>query len=112
MNIDREIAEKVMGYCERPVHGIGWWHQAEENRWFVAQYLWHPSTDIAQAFEVVEKLLKHPDNKMGCFHLEHLNEGNGWSVSCCYDLGEWKDWIHADTPAMAICLAALKAMEA
>ena len=106
MSIDREIAEKVMGYCERPVHGIGWWHQAEENRWSVAQYSWHPSTDIKQAFEVVEKmdengfeftLMKSKTNYRAMFvNQETRKSGNG---------------IHKN-PATAISLAALKAMEA
>jgi len=109
MNIDREIAEKVMGYCERPVHGIGWWHQAEENRWSVAQYSWHPSTDIKQSFEVVEKMRERGwllDKLTNICVRKHYWQASFWKAVV------WENtYGNADTPAMAVCLAALKAME-
>ncbi len=62
------------------------------------------STDISAAWEVVEKIRVGRD-----IHIESgLYEGEErWSVSTCYEVGEWKGWISADKPELAICRAAL-----
>jgi len=68
------------------------------------------SADIRAAWMVLEKLLSilpHED-----IHMEHWSDGesSGWRVSTCFEIGEWKEWVEADTLPMAICKAALKAM--
>lgn len=70
----------------------------------------HYSTDIAAAWQVIEKLFTLIQNQD--IHIEHLAvEGEGyWGVSTCYELGEWKDWVRAETAPLAICIAALKAI--
>ncbi len=71
------------------------------------------STDISAAWKVVEKLLTLLPNQD--FHIEHWRddgtETSGWQVSSCYELGEWKDWIRAETLPLAVCSAALKSIE-
>ena len=66
------------------------------------------STNIAATWSVVEKLLAILPNQD--FHLEHL-EHSGWAVGSCYNKeeGGWDDWTYAETPSLAICLAALQA---
>ncbi len=66
----------------------------------------HYSTDITAAWQVLEKLMSM--TKQQDIHLEHL-EGE-WGVSTCHELGEWKDWVRAETAALAICRAALQAL--
>jgi hypothetical protein len=121
MDIDKEIAEKVMEWkedCDPEPHHPHYYlgtdgkiiatikHRPYE--WFE----WHPSTDIKQAFEVVEKM-----REMGWeFYLEdpdRNNEKKGWYAEFLhhksYDRNYgWSD--DADTPAMAICKAALTAI--
>jgi hypothetical protein len=49
----------------------------------------HYSTDIAAAWQVVEKLLALVENQD--IHIEHLamgDEENSWGVSTCFELGE------------------------
>ena len=66
------------------------------------------STDIKEAWKVVEQLLRILPNED--VHMEHWNDGesSGWQVSTCFELGEWKGWVEAETLPHAICLAALK----
>src|SRR5574341_430621 len=63
----------------------------------------HYSTDIAAAWQVVEKLLTLVENQD--IHIEHLaiEDENYWGVSTCFELGEWKDWVRAETASLAIC---------
>jgi len=69
----------------------------------------HYSSDIKEAWKIVEKLLTLLPNQD--FHIEHWSDEthSGWQVSSCYELGEWKDWVRAETLPHAICLAALQA---
>jgi Phage ABA sandwich domain len=71
----------------------------------------HYSTDISEAWKVVEKLLIMLPNQD--FHIEHWADENsaGWQVSSCFELGNWKKWVKAKTLPHAICLAALKAVK-
>jgi len=68
------------------------------------------SSDIEAAWQVVEKLLSLLPNQD--FHIEHWADEDisNWQVSSCYQLGEWMDWVRAETLPHAICLAALKAI--
>ena len=102
MNIDREIAEKIMGWIDPdPVESNMWCDKSHFPT--SLKSMWHPSTDIKQAFEVVEK----------------MREKGSIFTLCDQDPGEKPEWdaqffsviATDDTPAMAICLAALKAVE-
>lgn len=59
---------------------------------------------------VVEKLIEILPQ--GDIHIEHL-DGEEWGISTCFDKNEggWDGWVYAETFPLAICLAALKAME-
>ena len=106
INIDREIAEKVMGYTVGKDFFVGHEAMLRQSSSTVRCDVWRPSTDIKQAFEVVEKmdgngfeftLMKSKTNYRAMFvNQETRKSGNG---------------IHKN-PATAISLAALKAMEA
>lgn len=64
-----------------------------------------PSTNIAHAFEVVEKMM---ERSFPSFELEYIQGGykNLWFAAFDEGLGQ-----EANTPAMAICLAALEAVK-
>jgi len=124
MNIDREIAEKIMKYVKRQggpyyiaissgmkeitCHGI-------KDVDAVLSW-WHPSTDIKQAFEVVEKMRKRGWLLNGLSALEEEENHKGWEACFEYYNKQTREatieFEEANTPAMAICLAALKAVEA
>jgi hypothetical protein len=69
------------------------------------------STDIAAAWQVVEKLIATtPQQDLHIKHWYHEeDESSGWQVSSCCEFGEWEDWVQAKTLPLAICLAALQA---
>ena len=110
--LDALVAQKVMGFVKSP--NCDWWDDANRvYRWiYIPQY----STEIAAAFEVVEKmklfdkyyLHKKP---LGQFHGQNGN----WAIKS-YEpdtggsLGEWGlfDYAEAPTAPHVICLAALK----
>lgn len=72
-----------------------------------AYQLWHfcplYSTDIAAAWRVVEKLIEPTIER----------HGSRWSVTCLREAPQDTRWIEvdADTAPLAICLAALKAVD-
>ena len=103
--LDRLVAEKVMGFVSEDYVPPGRWHCRPDGReeWF------QPSTNIAHAWEVVERL-----------------DAQGWDVvvinctGCHGEAGRWAAdivndehgaiGVHADTAPLAICLAALAAV--
>lgn len=96
MNAGREldalVAEKVMGY--------------EVNREGYTGYLPSFSTDIAAAWDVVEKLdLFSPGSG-----LYLVGSGNEWRVFHSLGEGETELWCDGVSALHAICLAALKAV--
>lgn len=103
-DIDREIAEKVMkwmlgGATVDPMSYPVWWDVANKK---IVDGLetWQPSKNIDQAFEVVEKML----NMNWEFVIIWLNKLGKWRAAFGENQGNDR------TPAMAICLAALKAL--
>jgi len=90
LELDKQVAKNVMGYGE--LHGTQTWKPF--------------SSDIASAWEVLEKLKSLCD---GDIHIECLNEQ--WAVSSCYREETWKDFVYADNAPLAICLAALQIVE-
>lgn len=113
-DLDALIAEKVMGYRMKPEH----------NEWdyFPIPILsWHPSADIAAAWQVVEKLCDRPGVEFMVKLMEPSAKklyGFRWyaavTVSDSCDQTEEFDRTYtafADTAPLAICLAALKAVE-
>jgi len=127
VNIDREIAEKVMGWTQKrgtheymfaPGHvwplNSEWWYESDNNVMRLVEY-WQPSTDIKQAFEVAEKM-----RELGFrFHL--WESKHSWVAMFLiiiqkpkgsYNYEKFYYDENADTPAMAICKAALAALKA
>jgi hypothetical protein len=127
MTIDRLIAAKVMGYeyqqdapegfyCLSVGNNQGWWRKDRSNPkdWVCEQCSWdfHPSTNIAQAFEVVDKMDDLGfefffNNKCGDEKQSELDcywQASFVTTTVCYQK-------EADNPANAICLAALEAVK-
>ena len=113
--IDRQIAEKVMGWT---LDDVSLW-QDESDRWThymqhpphaayrncVNKY-WRPSTNIAHAFELVEKM----KGLEWIFEIGTISLKAEWYAEFQKGI-EYPFGVHSDTPTMAICLAALKTLE-
>jgi hypothetical protein len=116
MDIDREVAERVMGWklydpSSQFADGLDHssWTMKDHKLWYKPRNEWRPSTNIAQAFKVVEKLAE-----LGWIGIE-IRRGcvsGKWEMTWSMNIpGLWRIGPQADTPAEAICLAALKAVE-
>lgn len=100
-DIDRRVAERVMGWklcsCMK-----GFTHQCDGYH----DYLWHPSIDIAQVFQVVERMVE-----LGWDFRVAMMQG----AQVYAEFGHYPDtndayYFRADTPALAIVKAALAAV--
>jgi hypothetical protein len=105
--IDRLIAEKVMGWEKDKKQTERW----DTSFGLLHEYDWEPSTDISDAWEVVEKMKEMGFNyfMQDCYTKSHavtfihwINTENGKSQKHYDNISE--------TAPMAICLAALKAV--
>lgn len=65
-------------------------------------------SDIAAAFEVVERLIEILPQ--GDIHIEHLD--GEWGVATCQEDDGWVGWVRDKSLPVAICRAALAALEA
>jgi hypothetical protein len=103
--IDKLIAEKVMGWCQDP---FGNWINPN-GEFCHADGMFIPTEDISAAWEVVEQLAQ-----MG--HDVKINRLIHWNTDyeCLIGKDNWVDmdykYVGSDTAPMAICLAALKAV--
>ena len=111
--IDRQIAEKVMGWRPFFINKIpASWYKEDIGGLCELQYKdpkWRPSTNIAHAFEVVEKMRDLGWTFAICNNnvLEGDYCGEFWNDKHPMDAGEFMKF--DNNPAMAICLAALEA---
>lgn len=102
--IDRLVAEKVMGWKRTP---YGWDVLEKKYNLGIEWDLPKFSTNIADAWKVVEKLQKDG------WYIELYNENEEW----CFDLTKYNEFLSVDRfyrasaegASLAICLAALKA---
>lgn len=105
--IDRLVAERVM-HWQLADTGNMWIivDELDENdeTWMYKKSDYHPSCDINQAFEAIEK------NKC-CLDIMFypLTEKNRWFVA---NSGTVYKYVYTDTPARAICIALIEAEEA
>lgn len=106
--IDRLIAEKVMGWETQVFKNIGVVAVYTGNDELIIPGLFCPSEDIQDAFAVIENLKKEGTYLVVC------PEKEKYAVNVWVDDGEDRcipyTSIEADTAQMAICLAALKAV--
>ncbi len=104
LEIDRQIAEKVMGWKVEEGSVPCWIMMWVGTDRYIPFRSFSPSTNIAHAFEVVEKLQKlYPDLYMSLIFPRVIKRIH-------YGFRTGSQVWEADTPAMAICLAALKAI--
>lgn len=131
--LDALVAEKVMGW----VHYGNWWHdpKQKDDSGLVKNGMkmmcrkddikpthnddgdnigWHPSSDISDAWEVVEKFKNVDGFIVSVDWCPHHEESPRWFCEIVemkngkWTDKFWRDW--ADTAPLAICLAALKAV--
>jgi len=100
MSIDREMAEKVMGW--RYSHGMYFIDAGTNKAKYINVSDWHPSTDISQAFQVVEKMGD------GVWQLTIKKSFDGYYVEIRKNRDVASGWAESDTLEMAICLALLE----
>jgi hypothetical protein len=124
--MDALVAEKVMGWTKGIREGMPpvWYTPEPDGMWYVHRLCvtWCPSAPdrISDAWEVVEKLTAGGN---GCFELQR-DFGGRFNASFYIVLsdddprgedGRYGNWQYecedADTAPLAICRAALKAME-
>lgn len=106
-DIDREIAEKVMGWEVEEYHGFNVYRKNNTE----SVHNWHPSYNIKQAFEVVTHTLGDPLyqwNKFGVFKPQNYGKYL-WRVSI-YD-GRTMRSVTEELLPLAICKAALEAIK-
>ena len=124
-NIDREIAEKVMSWKyiqheAKPYTEVDedtgekmelWFHfnpfYARPDMGNLSTDIWVPSTNIAQAMEVIDKLVELGIKKISISYNAYLNPSDGNWIC---DLEKQNIITRARTKEMAICKAALKAV--
>ena len=92
--IDVFVAEKVMGWSK---HSVVWY--IDDKPFRISDF--SPSTQIADAWLVVEKLKERFDIEISC-------NVQGWTM---YVYNDTYSGIYAPAAPLAICLAALKAVE-
>jgi len=107
--ISDRLAVEIMGWEKRRAH----FHQSNPFYWFdgderqMVANAWHPPTNIAQAWQALEKVVKGTDlyfevcryeNGAGVTFIGHGNEG--------FEIDEY-----AETAPLAICEALLKFVE-
>lgn len=102
-NLDQIVAERVMGWTKREFsYGIEW---LDASGLRVVSVGWSPSTSIEAAWQVVEKMCPTANKSEPWFRL--YSSGGKWVAN--FHRGGF-DWF-ADTVPLAICGAALDAME-
>ena len=115
--LDEQVALKVMGW-HKGDHGWKW--RTEDNSptyYDITDSLildsdpWHPSTDIAQAWKVVEKLGELGFSTMIQFDRGDVNGDVAGSITKSF-LSVHAPFVTGPSAPLAICLAALKAVAA
>lgn len=102
--LDALVAEKVMDV------GVEWWngepfYVVTQDGHISAYRLAAYSTDIAAAWEVVEKMRE----RRADFYIRFVST---WTVEFDSVAGDYNGYTDGDTAPLAICLAALKAVGA
>ena len=103
MDIDREMAEKVMGLFDDPIKSNVWVN--EERSICMRKRDWHPSTNIFQAFQVVEKM----GASVWQLKIKKSDGSDGYYVEIRKNRDVASGWAESNTIEMAICLAILEA---
>ncbi len=107
--LDRLMAEQVMGWRQSPCVGKRvWWSTGAAS----PRTDWYPSTNIAQAWEVVEHLQRDHDWTLDLSYGEDLNDAGVWHWSATFSHrgGGMFHISTALTAPLAICRAAIEAM--
>ncbi len=106
--LDALVAERVMGWRTDKISDR-MWRVNEGDCWTRPKDGFAPSTSISAAWEVVEKMKTHKGS--GWFNLYWDDDNEEWMAGW-WQYDEWLLHDKAPTAPHAICLAALKAVEA
>ena len=123
-DVDRYIAEKVMGWIPRTVDGLAEYARQYHERGVEGERMvkyacdWDPSTDLNQAIEAAEKvgLTLGDDDDLVSYRFVLLwclgKWASGWLNEDAEGLQRWRFGGCAPTPALAVCRAVIAAWEA
>ena len=111
--IDRLVAERVMGWTVRESDADDNDYERYSSGWAVSR--WNPSTDIAEAWEVVRNLRKRrfePYDDPWTFQIvdSFTEDVRKWSASVGTVGFRFSHGGEHENECMAICLAALRAV--
>lgn len=109
--LDRLIGEKVMGWACKDAYGCDGlvWFDASGSElidYGPTAYGWSPSTNIAHAWEVVERVRLQDYGSLELW----WDAGAEWWCALFRFKSETPEMLTADTAPLAICRAALKAI--
>ena len=123
VSLDKLVAEKVMGWTNRYDHWwkgddldtIAGWSVCEGPDPFLGHDVFAPSTDIAAAWQVVDRMLADKDGKQRKFNLYRFfrrydhgtKERVTWRLASGAGWCNLLEYVEADTAPLAICRAAL-----
>lgn len=103
--ISEKIATEIMGWAERNslwVANTGWYRSCDGPQIICRVDAWNPPENIAQAFEVVEKM-----REKGWVYFQLDTHRTVWTAGFQPRFAS----AESDTPAMAISLASLEALK-
>lgn len=107
------VATIVMGWEYRRCLDVEWWCDTDGFGRHTTDSF-RPDLNIAQAWEVLEKMFQTQPNghagPTGLHYLKSCDQGRSWSICFCTDFGYTPE-VTADTAPLAICRAALLAKE-
>ena len=110
--IDRKLATECMGWTRHTLRSGDWWCQNSKQDFKEIQCKdWSPSTNIAQAFECLDKLEAYVNMMMWSYPDTKKYRVQIYSGDYETDRHKILSDAESDTPAMAICLAILAAIE-
>jgi len=111
--LDALVAEKVMGWKKVKWLGDYDWRDKDGEQPYTVR-AWNPSTDIAAAWQVVEKIQERQGRDRFIIYLSSYWGTNSWVYKCEFIMETVNKSVDgfADTAPLAICLAALRAVGA
>jgi hypothetical protein len=111
--LDALVAEKVMGWKPH-FRNTAFYVKAEDEGKVMDHHCmliseWHPSTDIAAAWRVVEHMIDHNPFGHGWWEMAYRPHDTNRGATVNF-VGDPRYVEYASTVPLAICLAALKAV--
>jgi hypothetical protein len=115
IDLDRWLAENVMGWQKETIYNwgnpeadYGVWYSSTKDDWEYGIEEWHPTTNLLQAMECVDKMIADGcgiEIESGLYNLR--NESRNWLVTI--DGNDTEEYISNPSLPLAICEAIYRA---